>query len=72
MAKIKGVSISSPKDEKVISDELEGSYGKSIVIMSSNINELDMLCSLLGDRYEVVMDTEVLDNHDYAKVIIRK
>lgn len=65
--KTRSVRINSEND---VSERLQGSYGRVIVLMSSNPEEIDLLCSKL-DGYSTVMDTEVLDNYDYAKVIIR-
>lgn len=61
----------SKSDEKV-TEELQGSYGKTLVVMTSNPEELDILSKILKDRYDTVMDTDVLDNQDYAKVFVRK
>lgn len=60
------------KNHNKVSNELQGSYGKTLVIMSSNPEEIDILCNKLGDDYNIVMDTDLLENHDYAKVIVRR
>lgn len=51
---------------------MQGTYGKTIVVMTSNPEELDILSDKLKDDYEVVMNTEIMENKDYAKVFVRK
>ena len=50
----------------------EGSYGKSIILLSSDPAEIERLCEKLGDDYQVVMEVTPMDNNDYSKVIVRK
>lgn len=62
----------SLKSDNEIRKELVGSYGSTLVIMSSNPNELNILYDKLKSDYSVVMDTTLLENHDYGLVVIRK
>lgn len=71
MAKIDTTSIFKGRPDNEVSDDLKGSYGRAVIIMSSNPEEIDIVCNKLGKNYKVIMETEVLDNHDYAKVILR-
>lgn len=49
-----------------------GSYGKSIILLSSDPAEIERICDKLGEDYFTIMELTVMDNHDYSKVIIRK
>lgn len=49
-----------------------GTYGKSLVLLSSDPAEIERLCDTLGDSYQVVMEIFEMDNGDYGKVILRK
>lgn len=64
--------VRSLRNKEEVSKELQGTYGKTIVVMTSNPEELDILSNKLKDDYEVVMNTEIMENKDYAKVFVRK
>ncbi len=49
-----------------------GSYGKSIILLSSDPAEIERICDRLGEDYLTIMELTAMDNHDYSKVIIRK
>ena len=49
-----------------------GSYGKSIILLSSDPAEIERICDRLGEEYRDVMEVTELENGDYSKVIIRK
>ena len=49
-----------------------GSYGKSIILLSSDPAEIERICDKLGEDYFTIMELTPMDNHDYSKVIIRK
>ena len=49
-----------------------GSYGKSIILLSSDPAEIERICDKLGKDYFTIMELTPMDNHDYSKVIIRK
>ena len=60
------------KDPEKVSRELKSSYGNTIILLTSNPEEIDHIWNLIESEYDVVMDTDVIDNGDYAKVIVRK
>jgi len=66
------VGSASHKLDDEVSSELVGKYGSTLVIMTSNPEELDIACKKLGKEYRVVMETTVMDNNDYVKVLVRK
>lgn len=49
-----------------------GSYGKSIILLSSDPAEIERICDKLGEDYLTIMELTAMDNYDYSKVIIRK
>ena len=50
----------------------EGSYGKAVVLLSSDPAEIERICDKLGEDYREVMEVTELENGDYSKVIIRR
>ena len=50
----------------------KGSYGKAIVLLSSDPAEIERISDALGEEYKTVMELEELENHDFSKVIVRK
>ena len=49
-----------------------GSYGKSIILLSSDPAEIERICDRLGEEYITIMELTPMANHDYIKVIIRE
>ena len=58
--------------KKLFSSKKTGSYGKGIILLSSDPAEIERICDSLGEDYRVILDLEALDNGDFCKVIVRK
>ena len=69
---IKGTVIHKTKDPEKVSRELKSTYGSTVILLTSNPEEIDHIWNLIEPEYDIVMDTDVIDNGDYAKVIVRK
>lgn len=49
-----------------------GSYGKSVILLSSDPAEIERICDRLGDGYRNVMEVTEIENGDYSKIVIRR
>lgn len=60
------------KSDSQVSKELKGTYGTTIVLMSSNPEELQIVIDKLGNEYDTILETCIIDNGDYATVLNRR